>query len=99
MFYRKNKFFQDLDYLTAKDIEDNKITYDKLVKMNKYFEKDKVLTYSILLEQREDIDEETKKQMQKYIELAKEEENKKLKNCLDILETKNYTEVNIKENI
>lgn len=95
MLKRKNKFFQDLDYLTSQDINDNKITYDKLVRINPYFEKDKAFTYSILLKERDDLDQETREQMQKYIEKSRQDEQMRLKRYLDIMETKKYEQENI----
>jgi hypothetical protein len=90
MFRKKNKFFQDLDYLTSQEVEDNKINFEKLARVSPYFEKDKTLAYSIILNQREDIDPDTKKYLETLINKNKEEEDKKLKRYLDIMESKNY---------
>lgn len=86
MFPRKNKFFQDLDYLTANDINDNKITYDKLVRMNPYLEKDKTLAYSILLNRRDDLDEKTKAQLKSLIEVNAEKDKKNIQRYLEVME-------------
>lgn len=86
MFKRKNKFFQDLDYLTANDINDNKITYEKLARMNPYLEKDKALSYSIILNKREDLDEETKAQLKTLIEVNAEKDKQKIQRYLEIME-------------
>lgn len=94
MFRRKNKFFQDLDYLTEMDIRDNKVTYDKLVKVSEYFNKDPILSYSIILKQREDLDNETKHQIENLIEKKKLEEQKRLDIYLQNMEPKNYDNIN-----
>jgi hypothetical protein len=91
MFRKKNKFFQDLDYLVAQDLNDNKITYDKLVRVSPYFEKDPALSYSILLKQREDLDQETKTTLESLVIKKKEDENKKIQHLLEVMEPKDYS--------
>lgn len=88
--FRKNKYFQDLDYLTATDIQDNKINYDKLVRLTPYLEKDKVLTYSVILNQRDDLDEETKTKLKIIIDEKSKSERQKLERYLEIMENKVY---------
>jgi len=88
--FRKNKYFQDLDYLTATDLNDNKITYDKLVRLTPYLEKDKVLSYSVILNQRDDLDEETKAKLKTIVEENAKKEKERLKQYLENMETKNY---------
>jgi len=88
--FRKNKYFQDLDYLTATDLQDNKITYDKLVRLTPYLEKDKVLAYSVILNQRDDLDEETKTKLKIIIDEKSKTEREKLERYLEIMETKVY---------
>lgn len=91
MFKRKNKFFQDFDYMTNEDIKDNKITYDKLVRVSPYLEKDKALSYSIILNRRDDLDEETKKQLQALIVKDVEQQKKRIDHYLQNMETKDYS--------
>lgn len=91
MFRKKNKFFQDLDYLTAQEVEDNKINYEKLARVSPYFEKDKTLAYSIIVNQREDLDPDTRKYLETLVKNNKEAEERKLKRYLDIMETKDYS--------
>lgn len=83
---RKNKFFQDLDYLTACDINDNKPTIDKLARINPYLEKDKTLMYNIIVNTREDLDEQTKIMLKTIANKSLEEEKKKLQRYLDVME-------------
>lgn len=91
MFKRKNKFFQDFDYMTNEDIKDNKITYDKLVRVSPYLEKDKALSYSIILNRRDDLDEETKKQLQALIVKDVEQQKRRIDHYLQNMETKDYS--------
>lgn len=88
--FRKNKYFQDLDYLTATDIQDNKINYDKLVRLTPYLEKDKALTYSVILNQRDDLDEETKAKLKLIVDENTRKEREKIEKYLEIMETKVY---------
>lgn len=83
---RKNKFFQDLDYLIACDISDNKPTIDKLARMNPYLEKDKALMYNIIVNSRDDLDEQTKIMLKTLANQSIENENKKLQRYLDVME-------------
>lgn len=99
MFKRKNKFFQDLDYMLVSDIQDNKITYDKLVRMNTYLEKDKALSYSIILNKREDLDNETKIQLQTLIANNMEQEKKKINHLLENMEIKDYSKVSLETDV
>jgi hypothetical protein len=83
---RKNKFFQDIDYLLAEDINDNQITYDKLVRINPYIEKDKALTYSIILNKRHDLDEETKTTLKRLVDANSKKDKESIQRYLDVME-------------
>lgn len=83
---RKNKFFQDLDYLVAEDLNDNKPTIDKLSRMNPYLEKDKTLMYNIILNSRDDLDDQTKLMLKKLAIENAENEKKKIQHYLDVME-------------
>ncbi len=99
MFKRKNKFFQDLDYMLTNDIQDNKITYDKLVRISPYLEKDKALSYSVILNKRDDLDEETKKQLQTLIIKDMEQDKKKISHFLERMEVKDYSSVSLETDV
>jgi hypothetical protein len=90
MFRKKNKCSQDLDYLTANDLQDNKVNYDKLVRLTPYLEKDKALTYSIILNQRDDLDEETKAKLKIIIDENGKREKQRLERYLETMEPKVY---------
>lgn len=88
--FRKNKYFQDLDYLIEQDLNDTRPNFQKLERIGV---KEKSLAFSLFAIQK-DIPKEVQDFYLTKAKATLEQENKKYSHLLKTMETKNYNSEN-----
>jgi hypothetical protein len=84
--FRKNKYFQDLDYLSAANA--NNPTMERIERLG-LSDKDKGLVY-LYLSQKASVDKDLQEKYRKLAEKCFEEDKKRVAHLLEIAEPKNY---------